>query len=86
MGVALRLSGLRIWQCHCSGSGCCCGVDLIPGPGISPCHRLYQKKRKKERRKKKEKKGLWCDVGRGVSLTMKRSPSGLHMRIQNGSV
>ena len=27
------LSGLRMWWCHCCGSG------LIPGPGISACHR-----------------------------------------------
>ena len=23
-------SGLRIWHCHCSGSGCCCGMGLMP--------------------------------------------------------
>ena len=25
--------GLRTKHCHCSGSGCCCGMCLIPGPG-----------------------------------------------------
>ena len=24
--------------CHCSGSGLCRGVALIPGPGTSTCH------------------------------------------------
>ena len=27
------LSGLRIQQCRCNGSGYCCGVGLIPGLG-----------------------------------------------------
>ena len=31
------LRGLRIWHCHCSGSGCCCGAGLIPGQGPSTC-------------------------------------------------
>lgn len=35
--VSWWLSGLRIRHCHCSGSGCCCGVDLIPGPGTFIC-------------------------------------------------
>ena len=25
------VSGLKIWCCHCSGLGCCCGVGSIPG-------------------------------------------------------
>ena len=35
-GVLLWLSGLRIWYCHCSGLGCCCGVGLIPGNFCMP--------------------------------------------------
>ena len=31
--VLLWHSGLRIWCCHCSVSGSCCGVGLIPGLG-----------------------------------------------------
>ena len=37
-GVPLRCSGLRIWHCHCSGPGCCCGVVSIPGLGTPTCH------------------------------------------------
>ena len=32
------LSWLRIWCCHSSGSGCCCGMGSIHGPGTSACH------------------------------------------------
>ena len=32
------LIGLRIWCCHCSGSGCCCVVSSIPGQATSACH------------------------------------------------
>ena len=27
----MRLSGLRIWHCHCSSPGCCCGAGWLPG-------------------------------------------------------
>ena len=30
-------AGLRIWHCHCSSSGHCCGVGSIPGLGTSTC-------------------------------------------------
>ena len=30
---------LRIWHCHCSGLGHCCGMGLIPGWGTSACLR-----------------------------------------------
>ena len=33
LGALLWYSDLRIQCCHCSGSGCCCGGSLIPGPG-----------------------------------------------------
>ena len=33
----LQCSGLRIHRCHCSSSGHCCGVGLIPGLGTSSC-------------------------------------------------
>ena len=36
-GVPLWCSGLRIWRCHCSGSGCCCDVGLIHSLGTSTC-------------------------------------------------
>ena len=41
-GVLLWYSGLRIWYGHCSGSGCCCDVGLIPGLGTSACHGCRQ--------------------------------------------
>ena len=37
--VPMLLSRLRIWHCHCSSSGCCCVLGLIPGPGTSACCR-----------------------------------------------
>ena len=42
-GVPLWCSGLRIWQHHCSSSGCCCSTGLIPGLGTSACLRCAQK-------------------------------------------
>ena len=38
-GVLQWPNGLRIQHCHCSSSGHCCGVGLIPGPGASACCR-----------------------------------------------
>ena len=46
-GVLLWLTGLRIWRCHCSGLGHCCGTGLIPGWGTSTCQGYAQKRRKK---------------------------------------
>ena len=46
-GVLLCLSRLRIWCCHCSGLGCCCGAGLIPVLGTSTCHRHGQKRRRR---------------------------------------
>ena len=42
-GVLCWPSGLRSWHSHCSGSGCCCGVGLIPGLRISACSGPGQK-------------------------------------------
>ena len=39
LGVRWWLKRLKIWFCHCSGSGHCCGVYLIPG------HKHSQKKK-----------------------------------------
>ena len=44
LGVPLWHSGLRTWHCHCNSLGHCCGVGLIPGPGISLCHGHRQKR------------------------------------------
>ena len=40
--VPLWRSKLRIWHCHCSGSGQCCGVGSIPGLGTSTYSRHGQ--------------------------------------------
>ena len=42
--VFLWHTGLRIWHCHCSSSGYCCGVGLIPSLGTSICCKCGQKK------------------------------------------
>ena len=36
-GVLWWSSRLRIWYCHSSGFGGCCGVGFIPGLGTSVC-------------------------------------------------
>ena len=41
-------SGLRTQHCHCSRSGHCCGVGLIPGPEISTRYRYSQKHKRTE--------------------------------------
>ena len=38
----LVVNELRIWDCHRSSLGHCCGTDSIPGPGTSICHRCGQ--------------------------------------------
>ena len=43
LGVTSWLSMLRIWWCHCCGSGYSCDANLIPVPGISTCHGCGQK-------------------------------------------
>ena len=55
LGNSLRCSRLRIWHCHCSSLGCCCGTALIPGPGIFAGHRQGQKKKKTKNKNKKTK-------------------------------
>ena len=41
-------SRLRIWHCHCYGSGYCCGIGSVPGLGTSACCRYGQKRKKKK--------------------------------------
>ena len=41
-GVLWWVSGLKIWHCYCCGSGCCCGMGSIPGPGTSAWYRFLQ--------------------------------------------
>ena len=47
-GSSLVTQGLRIWWCHCSGSGYCCGMGPIPGLGISTYLGYHQKRKQKE--------------------------------------
>ena len=35
--VSWWCGGLRIWDCHCGGLGCCCGMGLISGLGTTYC-------------------------------------------------
>ena len=44
--VLLWHSGLRIWHYHCSGLGCCCGADSVPGLGSFTCCGRGQKNKK----------------------------------------
>ena len=39
LGVPWWPSRLRIWCCHCYGSGSCYGADYVPGPRNSESHR-----------------------------------------------
>ena len=50
LGVPWWPSRLKIWFCHCCGSG------SIPGPGTSACQEKPKMRRKKKRRRKKERK------------------------------
>ena len=43
IGVSWQLSKLRIWCCHCRGSGYCYSSGSIPGLGNSACHGYGQK-------------------------------------------
>ena len=42
-------SGLRIWCCHCCGSGLCCGTASIPGLETLACHGYSQQEKKKKK-------------------------------------
>ena len=76
-GVLLWHSGLRIWCCHCSCSGCHCATGSIPGPGTSTCHGKEKKRkkgrkkerkgeRKKEREGEREKENLTTDIAKEI--------------------
>ena len=42
-------SGFRIWCCHRCGVDHSGGLNLIPGPGSSTCHRCREKKKKNQK-------------------------------------
>ena len=51
LGVPWWLSRLRIWCCHCSSSGHCCGGAWTLGPGTSMCLRCGQREKKTKQNK-----------------------------------
>ena len=55
-----RLSRLRIWCCHCGGSGCCHGEGSVPGLGTF--HTLQVQPGKKKIVRELKRRG----VGQGV--------------------
>ena len=46
VGVLLWISRLRIWCCHCCGSGGWCGAGSVPSPKTSACCGCSHKKGK----------------------------------------
>jgi len=54
-------NGLRIRHCHCSGSGCCCGVGSITSLGTSACRRHGQNQNKTEGKLEGKPFGV-CDL------------------------
>ena len=61
----LGYSRLRIWLCHYSGSGRCCGAGSISGRKTYTCLAGSQKKKKKKvnlKLKKKKRDKVWVGV------------------------
>ena len=54
-GDLLWCSRLGIQCCHCSGSGSCCSVDLVPHPGTSICCRCGWKHQQKQNQTKQKR-------------------------------
>ena len=50
VGVPWWYSGLRVWHCHCCGSGHCCGASSVFGLGTSACCWHGQEKKSKHTR------------------------------------
>ena len=44
-GIPSGHNRLRIWHCHCCGSDCYYGTDLIPGLGNSTWHKYGHKEK-----------------------------------------
>ena len=59
---------LKIWYCHCSRWGHCCGTGLIPGLGTSKLPYAAGTAEKKERERRK-RKGRQMDI---PDLSLKR--------------
>ena len=56
-------SRLRIWHCHCSGSGHCYGMGWIPG--LETSHALGMAKKKENYNKGKRRKlETWHDISK----------------------
>ena len=72
--IVFRLSGLRIWTCHC------CGTGSIPGPGNFHATGVAKKRKKKKScltsysfftRKKKKKKKKRCQTPPALNSGLK---------------
>ena len=50
MKYPLWLSGLRIWHCHGCGVGHSCGLDSVPGLGISYALGVTEEEKEKKRK------------------------------------
>ena len=71
LGFPLWCSRLRIWCCHCSRLGRCCGVASIPGLGNFICHEHSTRSPPKKKRERKKSEGLKVKAeGRGESSRM----------------
>ena len=69
LGVPWWCIGLRIWHCHCCGSGHCCHVGLLTGLGTYTWWESIQKK------KKAKKEGGLLEGCRGTPVEGKAGES-----------
>ena len=60
------VSGLRIWHCHCCGSGYNCGTGSIPGPGTSTCYGCAKEKKKELLKEACRQKGNYTRRKTGI--------------------
>ena len=84
--ISLRVSlwhcGWSIEGCHCSGSGRCYGMFLIPGPGMSTCHRYGQNKTKGSPPPPPQWPHLPTHTQAGILSNSARDPSEFNCKIQ----
>ena len=53
------LRGSRTPHCHCSSTGCCCGVGSVPGLGTFACCGYSQKQTNKQTKQNKKPCSVW---------------------------
>ena len=66
-GALVWLSRLRIWCCHCTGSGCC-WFGLISGPGASACCGCGQNKEGREGGRKERKENKFKTLSKPLDM------------------